>query len=110
MTNKQNLLASLPSVDEILKSEKGTEWQQSFPRRYVIRSIRDIIERYRQAILRDDIKEFSLKEMIAAIQTLIEISSQFSLKTVINATGVVIHTNLGRSVLTEEILDNVKSV
>ncbi len=110
MTNKQTRLASLPSVDEILKSEKGVEWQQSFPRRYVIRSIRDVIERYRQAIFRDEIREFSLEEMVTNIQMLIQRSSQFSLKTVINATGIVIHTNLGRSVLSEEILKNVKNV
>ncbi len=110
LTNGQVLLASLPAVDEILKTEKGVLWQQSFARRYVIRSIRDVIERYRQAILTREIKEFSLEKMLADIQTLLEKISEFSLKPVINATGVVIHTNLGRSVLSEEILENVKTI
>jgi L-seryl-tRNA(Ser) seleniumtransferase len=108
--NKQKLLASLPSVDEILKSEKGLEWQESFPRRYVLKAIREIIEKKRQAILRDELKEISLESMLPDIQHRVEKLSSFSLKPVINATGVVIHTNLGRSVLSEEILENVKKV
>lgn len=108
--NKQKLLASLPSVDEILKSDKGLEWQESFPRRYVLKAIREIIEEKRQAILRDELKEISPESLLPDIQNRIERLSSFSLKPVINATGVVIHTNLGRSVLSEEILENVKKV
>ena len=40
----------------------------------------------------------------------IERLSAFSLKSVINATGVVIHTNLGRSVLSERVLDHVREI
>jgi L-seryl-tRNA(Ser) seleniumtransferase len=108
--NKQKLLASLPSVDEILKSEKGLQWQESFPRRYVLKAIREIIEEKRQAILRNELKEISEEAMLPEIQKRIERLSSFSLKPVINATGVVIHTNLGRSVLSEKIMENVKKV
>lgn len=108
--NKQKLLALLPSVDEILKSDKGLQWQESFPRRYVLRAIREIIEGKRQAILRDELKEISMESMFPDIQDRIERLSAFSLKPVINATGVVIHTNLGRSVLSEDVLENVKKV
>ncbi len=108
--NKQKLLVSLPSVDEILKSDKGLEWQETFPRRYVLKAIREIIEEKRQAILRDELKEISPESLLPDIQNRIERLSSFSLKPVINATGVVIHTNLGRSVLSEEILENVKKV
>ncbi len=100
----------MPSVDEILKSEKGAAWQQSFPRRYVIRAIRDILDRWRQAILKDQVKEFSLDEMLLETDELIQKLSELSLKPVVNATGVVIHTNLGRSLLSEKILENVKTV
>lgn len=108
--NKQKLLASLPSVDEILKSDKGLQWQESFPRRYVLKAIREIIEEKRQAILRDELKEIFPESLLPDIQNRIERLSSFSLKPVVNATGVVIHTNLGRSVLSEEILENVKKV
>ncbi len=107
---KQKLLASLPSVDEILKSEKGLEWQETYPRRYVLKATREIIEHNRQAILKDELKEISLEDMLPHIRHRIERLSALSLKPVINATGVVMHTNLGRSVLSEEILENVKRV
>ncbi len=100
----------MPAVDEILKTEQGVLWQQSFARRNVVRAIRDVIERYRQAVLADEIKELSLEKIFVDIQILLEKLSEFSLKRVINATGVVIHTNLGRSVLSEEILENMKAV
>jgi L-seryl-tRNA(Ser) seleniumtransferase len=108
--NKQRLLASLPSVDEILKSEKGLEWQESFPRRYVLKAIREVLEHMRQAILRDELKDIVPDVMLTEIQRIVEELSAFSLKPVINATGIVIHTNLGRSVLSDEIVANVKKV
>ncbi|MCL4457400.1 MAG: L-seryl-tRNA(Sec) selenium transferase [Nitrospirae bacterium] len=108
--NKKKLLSSLPSVDEILKSEKGLEWQETYPRRYVLKATREIIEHNRQAILKDELKEISLEDMLPHIRHRIERLSALSLKPVINATGVVMHTNLGRSVLSEEILENVKRV
>lgn len=108
--NKQQLLADLPSVDEILKSAEGLQWQKTYPRRYVLQAIREIIDRNRQAILRAELKEASLESMLPDIQIMIERLSALSLKPVINATGVVIHTNLGRSVLSEEVLENVKAI
>lgn len=106
----QQLLTSLPSVDEILKSEKGLKWQKSYPRRYVIKAIREIIEQNRQAIIRKEFAKVSLELIFTDIQKTIESLSEFSLKPAINATGVVIHTNLGRSVLSEEVLDHVKQI
>ncbi len=107
---KQKLLSSLPSVDEILKSEKGLMWQESYMRRNVLTAIREIIEETRQDILKDRLNETDMERMMAGIQKRIERLSEFSLRPVINATGVVMHTNLGRSVLSEEMLENVKKV
>lgn len=100
----------MPAVDEILKSEQGALWQQAFPRRYVLRAIRDVIERYRQAMLKKECEDFSLDLLLSEMQTHMEKLSEFSLRPVINATGIVIHTNLGRSVLPEAVLENVKTV
>ena len=108
--DKRQLLASLPSVDEILKSPKGLEWQQSFPRRCVLRAIRETLEQRRQAIRRGDGKGLSIAELWPDIQARAEELSSFSLQPLINATGIVIHTNLGRSVLPEEVLDQVKRI
>lgn len=108
--NKQTLLASLPSVDEILKSDKGIEWQKLYPRRYVLKAIREVVENSRQTILKNELPGIPVEEMIIDIHKRIEKLSAFSLKPVINATGIVIHTNLGRSVLSEDIMENVKRI
>ncbi|MCE5194686.1 MAG: L-seryl-tRNA(Sec) selenium transferase [Nitrospiraceae bacterium] len=109
MNPKQKLLKELPSVDEIIKSPKGIKWCKIFPRRHVLKAIREIIEIRRKIIL-DDKKDLSKEESYTAIEKRIYKLSSFSLRPVINATGIVIHTNLGRSVLTHNALDNVARV
>lgn len=110
MNSRQRLLASLPSVDEILKSMKGMEWMQLYPKRHVLQAVREAIEGSRQAILSDKLAEVFLEDMLVDIGQRISRLSAYSLRPVINATGVVIHTNLGRSVLSEKILDNAKQI
>ncbi|MBS1113457.1 MAG: L-seryl-tRNA(Sec) selenium transferase, partial [Nitrospirae bacterium] len=48
--------------------------------------------------------------LMADIENIIACLSSFSLKPLINATGVVIHTNLGRSTLSERVLENIRRV
>lgn len=108
--DKQQLLASLPSVDELLKSGDGMEWQKAYPRRYVVKAIRTVIDENRRAILKDDLREISVKDMLVDIGKHIEMLSALSLRPLINATGIVVHTNLGRSVMSEEIMENVRRV
>jgi L-seryl-tRNA(Ser) seleniumtransferase len=108
--NKRNILSGLPSVDEILKSGEGLEWLEKYPRPYVIRAIREIIQMQREAILEGTIKEILQIDIMSRIESRIKKLSGFSLKSCINATGVVLHTNLGRSVLSAEILSHVAEV
>jgi L-seryl-tRNA(Ser) seleniumtransferase len=107
---KKKLLSSLPSVDEIVKSKEGTEWQKKYPRVYVIRSIREIIQKQREIILAGKYEAADLSDILPEIERRIEKLSGFSLQPVINATGVVIHTNIGRSVLSEEIMRRVSMI
>ena len=108
--NKKNILSDLPSVDELLKSDTGLAWQQIYPRPYVTRAIREEIQMQREAILNGTEKVFSLNDAMDRIKRIIEDLSGFSLKSCINATGVVLHTNLGRSVLSQEVLKHVADV
>ncbi|MDP1758668.1 MAG: L-seryl-tRNA(Sec) selenium transferase, partial [Thermodesulfovibrionales bacterium] len=110
MSEKQELLKELPSVDEILKSNDGVKWCRAYPRKYVLQAIRDVIDMRRKEIMEASSTDVSIEGMTGDIGMKIEKLSAFSLKPVINATGIVIHTNLGRSVLSEKILDNVKKI
>jgi L-seryl-tRNA(Ser) seleniumtransferase len=104
---KQKLLSGLPSVDELLKSPSGLQWRERFPRRIVVEAVRTVVAARREAILGGAAADLSLEAIDGDIQEQLRILSSFSLRRVINATGIVIHTNLGRSVLSERILGNV---
>jgi L-seryl-tRNA(Ser) seleniumtransferase len=104
---KQKLLSGLPSVDELLKSPSGLQWLAGFPRRIVVEAVRTVVAARREAILGGAAADLSLEAIDGDIQEQLRILSSFSLRRVINATGIVIHTNLGRSVLSERILGNV---
>lgn len=107
MNEKQKLLSNLPSVDEILKSKQGMAWLDTYLKRYVIQGIREGIDRKRKDIFEGLSADLSAEVMMADIDNIIARLSSFSLIPLINATGVVIHTNLGRSTLSERVLENI---
>ncbi|MCX8069634.1 MAG: L-seryl-tRNA(Sec) selenium transferase [Thermodesulfovibrionales bacterium] len=106
----QKLLSSLPSVDSILKSKEANKWLEDFPRQIVIKSIRETIDSIRGAIIKDNAINLSNNSILDRVYERIRAFTDYSLKPVVNATGIVIHTNLGRSVLSEDIMNHVKEV
>ncbi|OGW51674.1 MAG: L-seryl-tRNA(Sec) selenium transferase [Nitrospirae bacterium RBG_13_43_8] len=110
MEEKQKLLSNLPKVDEILRSNQGMEWLKTYPRRYIIHAIREVIDLRRNEILKGLTSDTSEEYMMAEIENIIKRLSSYSLRSLINATGIVIHTNLGRSLLSERALENIKRV
>lgn len=103
-------LSALPSVDEILKSKEGAAWLASFPRSVVLQAVRETIAEERKKILDGKNSEGSLSMLHSMIEKQIHALSSYSLLPIINATGIVLHTNLGRAVLSERALENVIAV
>ena len=110
MNEKQELLSSLPSVDEVLKSPYGEDWLKKYPRRYVLSAVREVIELKRKKILEGTAPATAVEALGPDIEVTVKWLSSSSLKPVINATGIVIHTNLGRSVLSERVMENVRRI
>ncbi|MBI5050651.1 MAG: L-seryl-tRNA(Sec) selenium transferase [Nitrospirae bacterium] len=108
MQPKQKLLAEIPSVDELLKSPYGAKWLEAYPRKTVIRAVRETLDRKRKKILAGQSAELSGDEITRSIENKIKELSAYKLKPLINATGVVIHTNLGRAVLSGRAIENMK--
>ncbi|MBI5641274.1 MAG: L-seryl-tRNA(Sec) selenium transferase [Nitrospirae bacterium] len=104
------LLSVLPSVDEVLKSPDGTRWLSTFRRKRVLQAIRSTLEAKRALLLNGRSAEFNPDLLANDIEKTIHELSAFSLTPVINATGIVIHTNLGRAILSEKVLENVLAV
>lgn len=115
----KELLKQLPSVDEVLKEDRTQEWLESYPRALVLEAIRSAIGARRKAILQTaDAKTdrkidgalFSIEGVLNHAEIILSELSQPSLKPVINATGVIVHTNLGRSILSDKAIQRVMEV
>lgn len=113
--DKQALLRRLPSVDEVLNWAEIAHFLNSFPRELVVEGIRIALDRVRQEILQaadDEVKEKA--KLVSDVKNLVIQSvrkhSGYHLKPVINATGVVLHTNLGRSPLAPEAIERVAEI
>jgi L-seryl-tRNA(Ser) seleniumtransferase len=103
-------LSRLPSVDECIKSAYGEKWLVRFYRKIVIRSIREVIESKRKEILNGSSPDVAIDAIADDIESTIRKHSAYKLKSLINATGVVIHTNLGRSILSDRAIKNVATL
>jgi L-seryl-tRNA(Ser) seleniumtransferase len=111
----KELLRQLPSVDEILKEEKARQWLEAYPRVLVLEAIRSAVDRRRKAILQgaetgSPQQAVSLAEILDEAETILGELSSPSLRPVINATGVIVHTNLGRSLLSDKAIERVIEV
>ena len=108
MPNKKKL-SQLPSVDECIKSPYGDKWLQKYYRNIIVRSVREAIDSKRKELLDGADPDISIDAIAAEIEQNIIRHSAYKLKPLINASGVVIHTNLGRSILSDKALENIVS-
>ncbi|MCD6268633.1 MAG: L-seryl-tRNA(Sec) selenium transferase [Deltaproteobacteria bacterium] len=109
----QSELAQLPAVDELLHEALRREFMPRFPRPLVTEHIRKLLEVVKQRVLRENFKVKASFPDEGFWRELDEILTEFlapALKKVINASGVVIHTNLGRSPLPAAAVEQIAAV
>ena len=94
------LLKSIPKVDKFI-THKAFE---GLSKTLVTKISKEIIENLRNNILNETIKEINEQSLISEVLQNYENLISPSLKSVINATGIIVHTNLGRSLLDENSL------
>jgi L-seryl-tRNA(Ser) seleniumtransferase len=109
MNVDQEQLRLLPSVDELLYSSSGQQLVQQYSRSMALRSVRASIAQAR-AQIRQGAQCPSSDELLLAAEHMLKESQRPNLQPVINATGVIINTNLGRSPLSQEALQAVQRV
>jgi len=109
MTDPSVALRHLPSVDRLLKEPLAEELSARFPRDLVVQSLRDTLEEARSRI-REGASAPGAAGLLELARTRLEVAFRPSLRPVINATGVIIHTNLGRAPLSDEALRAVLQV
>jgi L-seryl-tRNA(Ser) seleniumtransferase len=105
------LLRELPSVDRLLSHQQGRALGDRFSRDFLVKCCRDVLDECRQAI-RDgepfntgDIGEAAI---LRRVEARIQANQRPALERVVNATGTVLHTNLGRALLAREAIDAVR--
>ena len=106
----QSLLRSLPKVDRLLERADITALAGAHPRTVVTDAIRETLDAIRAEILSGMRDELAEDDVATAVVDLVELKSTRSLRRVINATGIVVHTNLGRSRLAREAVEAVAEV
>ena len=109
MSIDQNQLRLLPSIDELLQSSGGAGLIAQYSRGMTLRAIRAALAQARLDIFNGSTCPSSEQLLASAEQTLQQVM-QPHLRSVINATGVIINTNLGRSPLSQEALQAVQKV
>lgn len=115
MNSKQLILSGLPSVDELLRQKQMEEMLQSYPRTLVADAIRAYLAQYRKTILQGDEQQLtpwaeSPALWEAQLLTYVRQQCRSKLVHVINATGVVLHTNLGRAVLSPLVKESLWNI
>ena len=112
MTNvtPQNPLRRLPAIEEVLQHQAMLSLEESLPHHVLVDAARHAVESCRRDILAGTRDEADLAAiaMDARNEALGLLSP--SLRPVINATGIIVHTNLGRSILAQPAVDAVQAV
>ncbi len=110
MSNQGTLFRQIPKVDELLKLPAVAKRLEGDSRAMVVEAVRQATEE-----LREEIKEGRREELPTQseweenILNLLEEKSQSHLRRVINGTGIILHTNLGRACLAPQAMEAVEA-
>lgn len=104
--NKASKLRSLPAVDELVNGDTLQEIVAQFPRPQVVGWARAAIDAARAKLLAEE--ACSPDQIVATVRALAAAERGRSINRVINATGVLLHTNLGRAPLADRAIERIE--
>lgn len=110
--NKTEQLRGLPSVDEVLRLDEIVQLKSSCAHQSLVLWAREAIDAQRSLILANDSHRESadvISAITADILGRVDADSGQSLQRVINATGIMLHTNLGRAPLSQRAIKRVET-
>ncbi|MBI3785577.1 MAG: L-seryl-tRNA(Sec) selenium transferase [Deltaproteobacteria bacterium] len=111
MSEGADRLRALPSVDRVLSTSIAIGLLQHVRRAYVVESVRAVLDELRDQLGSGQLEGAPIAETVAnLVATRIKATEQQKLRPLVNATGVVLHTNLGRALLADEAVDAVAAV
>ena len=111
---QQTLLRMLPGIDHIIELAKSEPFFDNIPKSVLARSARSVVENLRTSILDEspDITDKNLSDslILENVKNSVQDAMKLKLRRTINATGVVVHTNLGRSLLADDAVENLLTI
>ena len=108
----KEILRQLPKVDQLLDEPEIRALIGPMPRSLVVKAVRQVVDDLRRSILdgtnRPGPETFSRPAILKEIVALSEKLNRPRFRRVVNGTGVIVHTNLGRSLMAEEALEAIE--
>jgi L-seryl-tRNA(Ser) seleniumtransferase len=106
------IFRKLPSVDDVMRTPAVIALAASYGRDSVVDAARVVLARLRQEItsglLDEDALELALPGLAGALENQLRSALSYSLRPVINGTGVILHTNLGRAPLGDAAIEHIR--
>lgn len=111
----KTLLRALPKVDELLNHKGLESLIEKYPRKTITDAIRETVDSLRNDILADtenvlDDSFLESQSVLNKIKSKAVHANSYKLRRVINGTGVVIHTNVGRSCLSHSVKEHIGEI
>lgn len=103
-----NDLRRLPSVDRILQTPQARQWIEQYGRPLTLNAVRSVLEQIRQD-WKQSPSTLNEEQLFGLIEETLASWIQLTLQPVINATGVILHTNLGRAPLSQSALQAIQN-
>ncbi|HSO60511.1 MAG TPA: L-seryl-tRNA(Sec) selenium transferase, partial [Desulfobacterales bacterium] len=111
---QRQLLRLLPAVDRVIDLAKTESGFERVPASVVVGAIRTVIEAQRRRIREGNgtLTEAELTDaaIMDRVKETVRLTMRPNLRRVVNATGIVVHTNLGRSPLARQAVENMVTV
>lgn len=106
----KHLFKKIPKIDELIELEDVKKALEIYPRKFVLDILRGVLDGYRDKIKKGLDVNISLECILYTFKNDLNNKSKNSMRRVINATGVVIHTNLGRSKMCKDAVEHIVEV
>jgi L-seryl-tRNA(Ser) seleniumtransferase len=103
-------LRSLPSVDQLVRRLAAEPALAGLSRARLTATVRETLDAERRRVAQQEQPPADAEALAARVVAVTRRAGLFSLRPVINATGVVLHTNLGRALLSDLARDRVAAV
>ena len=104
-----NHYRSIPSVDHLLNLPDMAPLLKEYGHAWCVSAIRSVLDQLRQPT-KDSAPVPDDRTILQEVETVLNKEAELTLRSVINATGVILHTNLGRAPLSDSALEAIRQV